>query len=78
MSQRFLDWIAQRAAEDSIRQQMFFMAALAVGLYFAISQWPLKIRPYGKAAVIVSGVVIYAFVLAFSLFTLGVSMGLVR
>ena len=76
MSQRFLDWVAQRAIEDGMRFQMLIFAALCVLLYVAVNKWPVRIRPYGKALIIISGVMIYVAIFAFSLFTLSFSFGI--
>lgn len=78
MSHRFIEWIAQRAAEDNIRLEVFILAALAVLVYVGVSLWPAKWRPWGKAFIIESGAVVYVVFLAFSFFTLGISLGLGR
>lgn len=78
MSPRFVAWIAERAAEDSIRAQMFVLALLVVALYAGISYWPSTVRAYGKTAVIISGVIVYVILFAFALFTIYLSMGLGR
>ncbi len=76
MSDRFYAWLAERAAQDSLRLQMFILAVLVVALYLAVSWWPVKYRSFGKALIIELGVVVYVIIFAFSVWTLGLTLGL--
>jgi hypothetical protein len=76
MSQRFLEWVAQRAAFDGMRLQMGEAALIVVILYVSISHWPTRLRVWGKAIFIVTGGAIYAGLFIFSLWALGGAMGL--
>ena len=75
MSQRFLDWMAQRASSDMMRTEMFMAAFGVVLVYAAIGLWPRVIRGYGKALFIITGVLAYVIAFAFAFFTLGIFLG---
>lgn len=78
MSDRFYEWIALTAKQNDLRVQMLILAALGLGLYYAINLWPIRLRPVGKAAIIVTGGVIYVGLFIFALWTLGWALALGR
>ena len=76
MSPRFFAWVAQNAAQNSVRFQMFIVAAFVVAVYLSVSLWPAKLRPWGKAFVIDSGIIVYVIFFAFSIWAVGSVAGL--
>ena len=75
MSPRFFAWVAQNAAQNSVRMQMFIVAAFVVAVYLSVSLWPAKLQPWGKAFIIDSGIVVYVIFFAFSIFTISLLVG---
>ena len=78
MSERFFEWVAQRALEDSLRFGVFVTAAGVVLVYLLIGTWPKQLQPWGKAFMMEFGGIVYAALLAFSFWALVLSLGLGR